>query len=151
MLINMYTMLSYIFIILVIFCIMHVFYYNDQKLIFDNYDNNYNNKNINNNINNINNFLKEKFNANIDLSYVEDMKLYQNDLQNLNSKLIAIINQNVFPLPTISPTQKAEILNQRESYLIQIKNLLTNLYTTRFSSSLNDLNAATYNAYNQYI
>ncbi len=147
----MYTMLSYIFIILVIFCIMHVFYYNDQKLIFDNYDNNYNNKNINNNINNINNFLKEKFNANIDLSYVEDMKLYQNDLQNLNSKLIAIINQNVFPLPTISPTQKAEILNQRESYLIQIKNLLTNLYTTRFSSSLNDLNAATYNAYNQYI
>lgn len=138
---NMYTMLSYIFIILVIFCVMHVFYYNDQKLIFDNYDGN----------DNINNFLKEKFNVQIDLNSNADTTLYVNDLISLNNELDKIIAENQFPLPTISPSDKTNILNNRQSKLINIKNLLTNLYTTRFAARMNELNAATYNSYNQYV
>jgi len=144
---NMYTMLTYIFIILVIFCVMHVFYYNDQKIIFDNDDNIDNIENNNNNINNINNFLKEKFNVPIDLNSDADTTLYVNDLISLNDRLKNIST----PIRTLSPSDQTEILNTRQSYLIQIQNLLTNLYTTRFADRTNELNAATYNAYNQYI
>ena len=121
-------MLVYLFIIVLLFCIMYLFIYNDKELIFDN---------------NIKVNIFEKFN---DEYITEENGInYLNKLNSLNT----IIKTNDETIKTIIDKVNTITENKDKNNELILNNL-NNVFWQRYLENINQTNASVFNEYLKY-
>lgn len=130
------TILLYIFVILLLFCIMYIVFYSDQNIQFyDNLDS------IETNI------IKSKNSFNdIPQPYYSDAdgKAYLQSLSDFNTYIVN--NQNNLTNILITIQNAKEKTSTNNTVLM---NSITNLYYKQYLESINNINAAVYNQSNK--
>ena len=132
-------MLVYIFIIVLLFCIMYVFIYNDKELKFDNTFNN----TIKNKTKKVSTF--EKFNDNIVISgeaannYINNLTSLKNEIENIDTNQIQNIIKNINSIKDTKDEKNDYILKQ-----------INTIYWKRYLENINQTNASVFNEYLKY-
>jgi len=134
---NIKTLLLHIFIILLLYCVMYTFIYNDKVLKFDDDDNNFND-NLNDNLKNN----KDKF---INILNTEGDQ-YINTLNNLSSSVSNMRVNDIKPITDIINNIKQNQSNNNK----KIIDSLTEIYFKRCLEYVNKKNAVVYNEFLKY-
>ena len=133
--------LLYIFVILLLFCIMYIFIYSDQKISFDN---DYNNKYQDN-------FGDTSVSTNpvtTQPSYYSesDGQKYYKSLSDFNDYIVKNQNNLINIVDTVTNAQ-----NNTSSNNDKLVDTMTKLYTKEYLEYINKINAVVYNKSNQYL
>ena len=137
-------MLMYLFVIVLLFCMMYLFIYNDKNLTFDNTIK----------TNTLNTF--EKFNDNDIIISGEQANTYLNSLNSLM--------ESIEPINPIDRETKDSIVKKIESIMENINsikntkdkknndilNQINNIYWKRYLENINQANAYVFNEYLKY-
>ena len=124
-------MLVYIFIILLLFCIMYLFIYNDKEVIFDN---------------SIKVKTIEKFNDDDVVISGEGANAYYNNLNKLNTIINKINDDQIKEIIT----NINNIKNTKDEKNKTILNKIYNIYWNRYLENINQANASVFNEYLKY-
>lgn len=124
-------MLVYIFIILLLFCIMYLFIYNDKEVIFDN---------------SIKVKTIEKFNDDDVVISGEEANAYYNNLNKLNTIINKINDDQIKEIIT----NINNIKNTKDEKNKTILNKIYNIYWNRYLENINQANASVFNEYLKY-
>ncbi len=131
------TILLYIFLILLLFCMMYIFFYSDQNISF--YDN------LDNVESSIHKYKNSFNNSNIHPYYSnDDGKAYLQSSTDFNNYIVNNQNNLTNILATIE-NAKAET-SSNNSVLIDS---ITNLYNKQYLENINKVNAVVYNQSNK--
>ena len=130
------TILLYIFLILLLFCIMYIFIYSDQKISF--YDN----------IDHIDTSIIKHKDTFYDIPYYSEDggKVYLQSLTDFNNYVIKNQNNLVNILITIQNAKNSTNTNNKV-----LVNSLTKLYYKQYLEFINKINAAVFNKSNQML
>ena len=132
-------MLVYLFIIVLLFCIMYLFIYNDKELIFDN---TFNNTIKNNTIKPKKIKTFEKFNDDLVISgeeantYINNLTILDTQIKNKN---IQTIIENINSIKDTKDEKNNYILKQ-----------INTIYWKRYLENINQTNASVFNEYLKY-
>ena len=144
--INIKSLLLYIFIILLLYCVMYIFIYNDKVFKFDNDDDNYNNYNNYNNKDNNNDDDNDKYNDKFINILNTEGDQYLNQLNNLS---ISTLNMRDNDIKTITDIIN-NIKQNQDSNNKKIIDSLTEIYFKRCLEYVNNKNAVVYNEFLKY-
>jgi len=120
---NIKIILLYIFVIVLLFCIMYLFIYNNKEIRFDN---------------NIKIKTFEKFNNNKYDMYLNNLNILNNNIKNNGIEITALINK------------VNEIKNNKNKNNNIILDKLNNMFWNKYLENINKKNAVVFNEYLKY-
>ena len=120
---NIKIILLYIFVIVLLFCIMYLFIYNNKEIRFDN---------------NIKIKTFEKFYDDNSTMYLNNLNILNNSIKNNGIKITALINK------------VNEIKNNKNKNNNIILDKLNNMFWNKYLENINRKNAVVFNEYLKY-
>jgi hypothetical protein len=120
---NIKIILLYIFVIVLLFCIMYLFIYNNKEIRFDN---------------NIKIKTFEKFNNNKYDMYLNNLNILNNNIKNNGIEITELINK------------VNELKNNKNKNNNIILDKLNNMFWNRYLENINRKNAVVFNEYLKY-